>query len=243
VAKRIVEVQGLTKRFGSVTAVDGVSFEIYEGEILGLLGPNGAGKTTIIQMLLGLTTPTGGTIRIFGLDPERYREAVLQRVNFSSAYVALPQSLTVQENLRVFVRLYGIPRPQAKIEEVLGLFELEDLRDKLVRHLSSGQLTRVCLAKALLNDPRILFLDEPTASLDPHMADRTRALLRTVSRRSGLTILYTSHNMREMEELSNRILFLHQGRIIASGTPEEVIHRFKGEDLEEVFLKVARTAK
>jgi ABC-2 type transport system ATP-binding protein len=240
VANNIVEVRGLVKSFDGTKAVDDVSFDLFQAEILGLLGPNGAGKTTIIQMLLGLTTSDRGEIRILGLDLASHREEILQQVNFSSAYVSLPQSLTIQENLKVFARLYGIQNAQEKIREVLELFEMEDLADKLTRHLSSGQLTRACMAKALLNSPKLLFLDEPTASLDPDIADKTRELLKRVCRQTGLTILYTSHNMKEMEEMSNRILFLHRGKIIASGKPKDVIHLFKGEDLEEVFLKIAR---
>jgi ABC-2 type transport system ATP-binding protein len=239
-ANTVVEVRSLTKVFNGTRAVDDVSFDLYQGEILGLLGPNGAGKTTIIQMLLGLTTPDSGSVRILGLDFKAHREAILQQVNFSSSYVAMPQSLTVWENLRVFAQLYGIKNAAAKLMELIRLFEMEDIRNKLTRHLSSGQLTRVCLAKALLNMPKVLFLDEPTASLDPNMADKTRVLLKRICKQSGLTILYTSHNMKEMEELSDRILFLHLGRIIASGTPKEVIHLFAGQDLEEVFLKIAR---
>lgn len=239
-ADTVVEIRNLVKRFDGTTAVDGVSFELFQGEILGLLGPNGAGKTTIIQMLLGLTSPDGGRIRILGMELGSQREEILQQVNFSSAYVSLPQSLTISENLNVFARLYGIRNPRERIREVLELFEMQDMADKLTRHLSSGQLTRVCMAKALLNSPRLLFLDEPTASLDPDIADKTRELLKSVCRQTGLTILCTSHNMREMQEMSDRILFLHHGRIIASGTPREVIHLFEGEDLEEVFLKIAR---
>jgi len=191
-------------------------------------------------MLLGLTTFDSGEIRILGMDLKSHKEAILQQVNFSSAYVALPQSLTVRENLKVFAQLYGVSNFKEKISEVLHLFEVEDLKEKLTRHLSTGQLTRVCMAKALLNSPRLLFLDEPTASLDPDIADKTRQLLKLVCRQTGLTIFYTSHNMKEMGEMSDRILFLHQGKIIASGTPRQVVNLFRGQDLEEVFLNIAR---
>ncbi|HUK56626.1 MAG TPA: ABC transporter ATP-binding protein [Nitrospiria bacterium] len=236
----VVEVRNLTKRFERVTAVNEISFEIYQSEILGILGPNGAGKTTTIQMLLGVTTPTGGQIRIFGLDLARNREEILGRVNFSSTYVSLPQSLTVRENLRVFSQLYQVRNSREKIDHLLSVFEILHLRDTVTRKLSTGQLTRVSLVKALLNDPKILFLDEPTASLDPDIADKTRSLLKSIRAQSGLTILYTSHNMKEMEEMSDRIIFLDKGRIISTGTPAEIMKRFQGEDLEEVFLKVAR---
>jgi ABC-2 type transport system ATP-binding protein len=230
----------LTKRFERVTAVNEISFEIYQGEILGMLGPNGAGKTTTIQMLLGVTTPTSGQIRILGLDLDRRRDEILSQVNFSSSYVSLPQSLTVWENLRVFAQLYHVRNYREKIDRLLSVFEILHLRDTVSRKLSTGQLTRVSLAKALLNDPKILFLDEPTASLDPDIADKTRSMLKTIRAQSGLTILYTSHNMREMEEMSDRIIFLNKGEIISTGTPAEIMKRYQGEDLEEVFLKVAR---
>ena len=239
-SQTVVEVRNLTKRFERVTAVNGISFEIYQGEILGILGPNGAGKTTTIQMLLGVTTPTDGQIRIFGLDLARNREEILGRVNFSSTYVSLPQSLTVRENLRVFAQLYQVRNSREKIDHLLSVFEILHLRDTVTRKLSTGQLTRVSLVKALLNDPKILFLDEPTASLDPDIADKTRSLLKSIRAQSGLTILYTSHNMKEMEEMSDRIIFLDKGKIISTGTPAEIMKRFQGEDLEEVFLKVAR---
>ncbi|MBI3397917.1 MAG: ABC transporter ATP-binding protein [Deltaproteobacteria bacterium] len=236
----VVEVKNLTKIFNSLKAVDNISFEMHPGEILGLLGPNGAGKTTTLQMLLALTIPTSGEIKIFGLDLEQNREKILHDVNFSSSYVAMPYSLTVMENLMVFARLYGVHNPQTRIAQLLNDFEAEDVKDKAVRSLSSGQITRVCLIKALLNDPKILFLDEPTASLDPDIADKTRRLLKKVKEEKGMSILYTSHNMREMEEMSDRIIFLDKGTIIAMGRPEEVQAHFKGESLEDVFLKIAR---
>ncbi len=236
----IVEVKGLTKVFKSLVAVDNVSFNIYPGEILGLLGPNGAGKTTIIHTLLGLTTPTSGEIKIFGLDLKKHREKIVQDVNFSSTYVSMPNSLTIREALLVFARLYNVKDKEKAIAELLRTFEIEDIKDKLIRHLSSGHQTRLNLAKALINDPKILFLDEPTASMDPDIADKTRKLLRIIKKDHSLSILYTSHNMKEMEEMSDRIIFLHKGKIIACGKPEDVIEDFKGKDLEEVFLRVAR---
>ena len=236
----VLEVKGVTKIFNGLRAVDNISFEMFPGEILGLLGPNGAGKTTTLQMLLALTTPTAGDIRIFGLDLQHHREEILQSVNFSSSYVAMPYSLTVMENLMVFARLYHVKNSEARILELLKNFEIEDIKDRVVRSLSSGQITRVCLVKALLNEPKILFLDEPTASLDPDIADKTRRLLRKIKQEKGISILYSSHNMKEMEEMSDRIIFLDKGKIIAMGTPEEVRAKFKGESLEDVFLKIAR---
>ena len=239
----LLEVISLTKVFKTLRAVDGVSFEMKGGEILGLLGPNGAGKTTIIHMLLGLTTPTSGSIRMFGLEFEKNRETILQRMNFSSTYVAMPYSLTVRESLRVFARLFHVRNREERIAWLLSVFEMEESADRPVRHLSSGQQTRLNLAKSLINNPRILLLDEPTASLDPDIADKTRRFLKEIIRDQGISILYTSHNMKEMEDFSDRIAFLHRGRIIASGEPGEVVREFRGKNLEEVFLRVAREGR
>jgi ABC-2 type transport system ATP-binding protein len=237
---RVIEVSHLTKSFDGTVAVNDVSFSVEEGEILGLLGPNGAGKTTLIQMMLGLVTPTAGEIRILGLDLKTDDEAILSQVNFSSTYVSLPTSLTIRENLTVFSRLYGVRDPEARIDSLLEIFEIKRLKNSLTRNLSSGQLTRLSLIKSLLNDPKILFLDEPTASLDPDIADKTRTLLKSIRDQNRLTLLYTSHNMKEMEEISDRIVFLHQGKILATGTPSEILDLFREKNLEDVFLKVAR---
>jgi ABC-2 type transport system ATP-binding protein len=236
----IVQVRHLTKRFGDFVAVNDISFDIQPGEILGLLGPNGAGKTTTIQMMLGLITPTGGTIRMFGLDLATHREAIMQQVNFSSTYISMPYSLTVEENLRVIARLYGMRNVEQRLDEVMKQLEMEEMRYKLTRKLSSGQMTRLTLAKAILTEPKVLFLDEPTASLDPDIAHKIRALLQDVRRSTGLSMLYTSHNMREMEEMSDRIIFLQRGKIVAEGTAAEITARFGDRDLEEVFLRLAR---
>ena len=236
----VVRVKELTKVFKSLKAVDSVSFSIFPGEILGLLGPNGAGKTTIIHMLIGLTTPTSGDIQVFGLDLRKRRKEIVQDVNFSSSYVSMPNSLSVKESLKVFARLYKTKKREKRIQELLEAFEIAGIEDKLVRNLSSGQQTRLNLAKALINDPKVLFLDEPTASLDPDIADKTRTLLQSIKKDRNISILYTSHNMKEMEEMSDRIIFLHKGQIIAEGQPREVIRSFGRANLEEVFLKVAR---
>jgi len=236
----ILEVKSLTKRFGDAIAVDDISFDIRPGEILGLLGPNGAGKTTTIQMLLGLVTPTTGSIRMFGLDLAAHREQILQQVNFSSTYISMPYSLTIEENLWVVAKLYGMTDIARRIDEVLKKVEMEDSRTKVTRRLSSGQMTRLALAKAILTEPKILFLDEPTASLDPDIAHKIRALLKEVRKSSGLSVLYTSHNMKEMEEMSDRIIFLQKGKIVAQGTAQEITQRFGQRNLEEVFLKLAR---
>ena len=236
----IVEVRHLTKRFGDFTAVDDISFELRQGEILGLLGPNGAGKTTTIHMMLDLITPTSGAIRMFGLDLTTHRETIVRQINFSSTYISMPYSLTAEENLRIVAKLYGLTEVQRHIDEVVKQLEMEEFRHKLTRKLSSGQMTRLTLAKAILTEPRVLFLDEPTASLDPDIAYKIRRLLKEVRQSTGLSILYTSHNMREMEEMSDRIIFLQRGKIVAQGTAQEITARFGKADLEEVFLGIAR---
>ncbi|MBE9528817.1 MAG: ABC transporter ATP-binding protein, partial [Proteobacteria bacterium] len=243
--KKVLEVENLTKRFGKFAAVDSVSFEMYKGEILGLMGPNGAGKTTTLHMLLDLTTPTSGTIKLFGLGYCEAREEILSRVNFSSSYISLPSTLTVIENLNVMARVYGIKgkRKRAElIESLMKKFEIEGYAKASTRRLSSGQLTRVCLVKALLNSPDILFLDEPTASLDPDIADKTRTLLRSIRDERNTSILYSSHNMAEMEELCDRIIIMNKGCIVAVGTATELLEKYQEESLEEVFLKITRAS-
>lgn len=239
----VLEVTSLSKRFGDFDAVNDVSFSIKPGEILGLLGPNGAGKTTTIHMLLGLITPTSGSISMFGLDLATQREKILQQVNFSSTYISMPFALTVEENLWVVARLYGMSDIPRRVDDVIKKLEMEEFRQKVTRKLSSGQMTRLTLAKAFLTEPKILFLDEPTASLDPDIAHKIRTLLKEERRSSGLSILYTSHNMREMEEMSDRIVFLQRGKVVAEGTAQEIVTRFGEADLEEVFLKLARESR
>ncbi len=240
-AETIVEVQHLRKEFNGTVAVADVSFTVSRGEIVGVLGPNGAGKTTTIQVLLGLTTATTGTVTVFGQDLKRHRVEILQRCNFSSAYTGLPSNLKVRENLLIFSKIYGVKAYREKIDEVLEMFEIKHLRDKITGHLSSGESTRVNLCKALLNDPELLMLDEPTASLDPDIADKVRKLLRRIQREKGMTMVYTSHNMRDVEEVCDRVLFLYKGRIIAEGTPQQVIEKFQQKSLEDVFIRVARS--
>ncbi len=239
-AHPVVHVKNLTKRFGDFTAVNDISFEIKEGEILGLLGPNGAGKTTTIHMLLDLITPTSGSIHIFGLDLKTHREMILKQVNFSSTYISMPFSLTAEENLRIMAKLYGVSNIDRRIDDVVKKLEMEDFRSKLTRKLSTGQMTRLTLAKAVMTEPKVLFLDEPTASLDPDIADKIKSFLKEYRKTAGLSVLYTSHNMHEMEEMSDRIIFLQRGSIVAEGTSKEIVERFGKRDLEEVFLKLAR---
>lgn len=237
----VVAVEDLRKDFDGTAAVAGVSFTVRRGEIVGLLGANGAGKTTTVQVLLGLTTPTSGRVRVFGRDFEPNRVAILQRCNFSSAYTALPSNLKVWENLRIFSKLYGVADDRRKTEELLALFEISHLRTRITGHLSSGESTRVNLCKALLNDPELLLLDEPTASLDPNIADKVRKILRRIQRERQITMLYTSHNMRDVEELCDRVLFMHKGRIIAEGAPADVLAQYRQQTLEAVFIQVARS--
>lgn len=241
----VLEVENLTKEFNGFLAVDNVSFEMKAGEILGFLGPNGAGKTTTIMMLLGLIKPTKGGIRVFGLDLEKDREAILNRVNFSSAYTYLPSRITVIENLYVFAKLYGVKNKEAKIRELLASFELSHLKNTPSGNLSSGEMTRLNLCKALINDPEILFLDEPTSSLDPDIAQKTRDILFRIKRERSISMLYTSHNMEEITQMCDSVIFLYEGEIVASGTPLELTKIIKGRDVEapdlhHVFLKISR---
>ncbi|MCR4328573.1 MAG: ABC transporter ATP-binding protein [Patescibacteria group bacterium] len=239
--KSIIKVNNLVKRFGNVTAVDGISFDMHEGDITGLLGPNGAGKTTTIQMILDVITPTSGEIRIFDLDMKHHREEILSKTNFSSPYVTLPNSLKVWENLNVFAGLYGVRNSGAKIKELVEQFDLVDSLSKLTSKLSTGQLTRLNLVKALLNDPRLLLLDEPTASLDPDIADRVQHMLLKIRKEKGITILYTSHNMKEVEALCDRVIFINHGKIVDDGTPADLVKKYGHEDLNDVFLHIARS--
>lgn len=235
-----IEVHDLSKRYGDVVAVDHIDFAIPRGETWGLLGANGAGKTTTIAMLLGLLTPTTGSIRILGGDVVHDRYSVLPRINFSSPYVDLPQRLTVRENLEIFSRLYGVRRRRARIEQLAAELEIEPLLKRPYRTLSAGQKTRVVLAKSLLNEPEVLLLDEPTASLDPDTADRIRASLRAYGRAAGATLVLASHNMPEVERLCAGVLIMRAGRIVERGTPSDLLARYGRGTLEEVFLDVAR---
>ncbi len=241
----LLEVSHLTKRYGEFAAVDDVSFSIAAGEILGLLGPNGAGKTTTIHMLLGLIAPSAGEVRVFGRRFDDHREAILEQMNFSSPYVSFPLRLTVMENLEVFARLYNIAQPRRRIAEMLELFGIQHLARKPIAKLSSGENTRVGLCKAMLNNPRLLLLDEPTAYLDPEIAWQVKQVLLRAQRDMGTTILFTSHNMLEVERMCGRIVFMHRGRVIAAGSPIEITRAILKEErsepaLEEVFLRVVR---
>jgi ABC-2 type transport system ATP-binding protein len=239
----IIEARALRKEFGKTVAVDNLNFEVKRGEILGFLGANGAGKTTTIFMLLGLISPTQGSIRIMGKEMKDDRVNILKRMNFASAYTQLPYNLRVWENLFVFAEIYGVSNSKKKIDELLELFELSHMRKQLSGSLSSGEQTRLTLCKALLNDPEILLLDEPTASLDPDQADKVRKIIAARQRDMGMTVINTSHNMIDVSELCHRILFMQKGQVVASGTAEEILLQSGSKTLEEAFITIARSNK
>jgi ABC-2 type transport system ATP-binding protein len=226
-AQPILQVKNLVKDFGSFRAVDGISFDVPAGKIVGFLGPNGAGKTTTIHMLLGITTPTSGAITYFGQDFASNKQAVLNRINFASAFNTLQGRITVWENLKVFAYLYGVKDPKKKIQHYADYFEISGIMNQLYKNLSAGQKTRVNLIKSLINDPKVLLLDEPTASLDPDIADKTMSLIEDLQRERGLTILYTSHNMNEITRVCDDVIFLDHGKIVAHDTPLNLTKRIK----------------
>ncbi|WP_297386606.1 ABC transporter ATP-binding protein [Acidiferrobacter sp.] len=235
-----ISVTDLSKRYGTVTAVASLSFDLASGRVLGLLGGNGAGKTTTLSMLMGLLLPTTGSIRVLGEDLLRHRYRVLPWINFSSPYVDLPHRLTVYQNLRVYAGLYGVRNSRARIQELARDLDLTDLLDRPYGRLSAGQKTRASLAKALINHPRLLLLDEPTASLDPDTADRLRTYLRNYQKASGAGVVLASHNMLEVERLCHEVIMLRHGRIFDRGAPADLIGKYGRETLEEVFLDMAR---
>ena len=237
----ILEAVELTRKFDGVTALDRFSFKLHRGEVLGLLGANGAGKTTAMNCLLGLTLPTSGELFAFGKPLQRHRIEILQKTNFSSSYVSLPGNLKVWQNLLVFAKIYGVAQPDRKIDALLEMLDVSHLRNRITGQLSAGESTRVNLCKAFLNDPELLMLDEPTASLDPDIADKVRKVVRRVRDERNLGILYTSHNMRDIEEVCDRVIFLHKGRIVAEGSPAEIVKRSTEQSLENVFIKIARS--
>jgi ABC-2 type transport system ATP-binding protein len=239
-ARCALRADGLRKHYGATVAVDGISFSVQAGEIVGLLGPNGAGKTTTINMVLGVLQPSAGSISIEGIDLARRRSQALAHTNFAAVYAALPGNLTVYQNLRFFSLLYNVGAGAGRIEQLLTEFDLQPLRNTRSGVLSSGEQTRLALAKALLNDPRLLLLDEPTASLDPSAANLIRTRIRTMASRSGCGILWTSHNMYEVEQTCDRVLFLSRGRILLEGDPKALPHAHGAASLEELFIRLAR---
>ena len=216
---KVLEVKNLTKIFGKVCAVDNISFSIREGEILGLLGPNGAGKTTTIQMLLGALTPSSGEMNFFGKEFNKNREEILNKINFCSSYISLPWKLTVNENLDIMARLYGVKDRKKRIDKLTEVFDIKDFRNKAVSTLSAGQTMRVTLAKAFINFPKLILLDEPTSSLDPEIAEKVRTFLKSEQKNFKVSMLLTSHNMAEVESMCDRVIFLNKGKIIAEDTP------------------------
>ena len=235
-----IKVGNLAKRFGDITAVENLSFEAREGEIIGLLGGNGAGKTTTISMILGLLIPTSGTLEVLGTDMLRYRYRVLSRINFSSPYVDLPKRLTSRENLMVYAKLYGVSKPARRLATLAADFAIDGLLDRPFGELSSGQKTRVSLAKSLLNEPELLLLDEPTASLDPDTADWVRTYLKEFQEKRGATILLASHNMSEVERLCDHVVMMKQGSIVDRNSPAGLLEKYGRGTLEEVLLDIAR---
>jgi len=236
----VLSVDRLRRLYGKTVAVDGVSFEVERGEIVGLLGPNGAGKTTTINMILGVLEPTSGTIRIEGADIVTGRARALERTNFAAVYAPLPGNLTVYQNLRVFGLMYGVKELPERIQSLLVQFDLERLGHVKCGVLSSGEQTRACLAKALLNRPLLLLLDEPTASLDPAAAHDIRAKIREFVSRNNVGVVWTTHNMQEVTDVCDRVLFLSRGRILLEGDPRTLPRDHDKETLEELFIAVAR---
>ena len=238
--KNLVEVKNIKKNYGKNEAVKGISFSIKEDEILGLLGPNGSGKTTTIGMLLGLLKPTSGEIFINGQKLEGNRIEILEQINFISPYIELPKKLTVKQNLIVYGKLYKIKQTDARIEYLSEKLRMNDLLNNVTGELSSGQKNRVSLAKALINEPKVLLLDEPTASLDPEVGDFVRSFLEDYKKEKKISILLASHNMNEVTRLCKSILMMKDGIIIDKGNPEELINKHGRRNLEEVFLKLSR---
>jgi len=236
----VLEVKNLRKEYGATVAVDDISFSVGKNEIVGLLGPNGAGKTTTINMLLSILEPSGGSIRVQGIDLARERSKALGRTNFAAVYAQMPGNLSVSQALRIFGLLYGVKNITGRINEVLPEFELERFRDAKCGMLSSGEQMRVSLAKAFLNRPQLLLLDEPTASMDPSTASTIRAKIRALMNTGESGALWTSHNMHEVAEVCDRVLFLSHGKILLEGDPKTLPQEYGKKDLEELFITVAR---
>ena len=238
--KNSIEVINLSKNYKSKKAVNNISFKINENEIIGLLGPNGCGKTTTIGMILGLLKPTNGKVLINGSNLETNKIPILKKLNFISPYIELPKKLTVKQNLIVYGKLYNVENLDNRINYLSKKLRLENLLDKITGELSSGQKNRVSLAKALINDPSVLLLDEPTASLDPETGDFIRTFLENYKKEKKISVLLASHNMDEVKRLCNSVLMMKDGSIVDKGTPDELIEKHGRKNLEEVFLKIAR---
>ena len=237
----VLRARGLVKRFRSRVAVDGVDLDVAGGERVALLGPNGAGKTTTLLMLLGVILPDAGTVEILGHQLPHARSQAMERVGFAAGYLPLPEKLRVREVLDVFARLSGVRQPAAIVDQTLERFAIGHLAGQLASELSSGQRTLVGIAKATLHRPTLLVLDEPTASLDPDVADRVRQAVTTINAEDGTALLVTSHNMTDVERVCDRVVFLAAGRVVADGPTEQILARFGHDSLEDLFLHVART--
>ena len=235
-----IEVINLSKKYKSKDAVNNINFKINENEIVGLLGPNGCGKTTTIGMILGLLKPTSGKVLINGMDIEKNKISLLNKMNFISPYIELPKKLTVRQNLIVYGKLYNIKKPNERIDYLSNKLRLNELLDKITGELSSGQKNRVSLAKALINDPSVLLLDEPTASLDPETGDFVRTFLENYKKERKISVLLASHNMDEVKRLCGTVLMMKDGSIVNSGTPDHLIKKYGRKNLEEVFLEIVR---
>lgn len=241
----ILEVKNLVKKFGQFTAIDDISFEVKEGQILGFLGPNGAGKSTTIYCLLGLIVPDQGKVCIFGKDVLKKRSEIMKYTNYASAEYNLPWNLSIWENLMVYAKLYEVPDDKKRIAEVLDIFEMTSFQDKAIRELSTGLRARANLCKALLNKPKLLLLDEPMASMDPDVVDKGISLLKQIQKEEKITILYTSHNMWEIEEIADNVIFINHGKIVATGSPLELTQKVlklegKEPNLRDVFIRLSR---
>lgn len=236
----ILEIKNLNKMYGGLRAVNDVSFSVNAGEIVGLLGPNGAGKTSTISMILGLLLPDSGSIKIFDKDLRTHREEALSRVNFAAVYAQLPGNLTVRQNLNIFSLLYDVPEHRARVEELIDEFDLSGYADTRSGLLSSGESSRLNLAKGLLNHPGLLLLDEPTASLDPSVSDIVRKRFREYAKAHNAGILWTSHDMKEIEEVCSRVLFISRGKILMGGDPKILPQQSGKKNLEELFISIAR---
>jgi ABC-2 type transport system ATP-binding protein len=238
--EQILEIKGLVKEYGAIKAVDGISFSVGAGEILGLLGPNGAGKTTTINMILGILEPTDGDIIMLGKNMKEHHSKVRKLINFAAVYAHLPANLTVWQNLYVFGKLYEVPNLKEQIARLMAEFDLEKFSDTKSGLLSSGEFSRLNLAKAIINDPCLLLLDEPTASLDPSIAQEVRELVKNYAQKKGAAVVWTSHNMREIETVCDRVSFLSHGKILLSGDPHTLPQEHGKKDLDELFIAVAR---
>jgi ABC-2 type transport system ATP-binding protein len=238
----IIEVENLKKVYGKKDdfALKGINFEVKEGEIFGILGPNGAGKSTTLNILIGLLTPSSGTVKIFGKNFFEHEEEIKNKMNIATAYAELAQNLTVYQNLKVFTHLYGVKNYKNKIESLLEQFQITDLKKKRIDMLSAGQKTRVNLCKSLINDPELLLLDEPTASLDPAISAHVRSMFKDIQKKRKLTIIFTSHNMPEVEQMCDRVALLYQGEIYKVDTPENLLTFLSVPSMEELFIKLAK---